>query len=165
MTHLSKQDRCKIENLLNARLSLKKIGKSLHKSHTTISREIKKHRTVDETSKRHRKNFCTLKNNCMKRTLCKAPPPTCKNRCSTCSYFSCNKLCCDFIEDYCDKLSKTPYVCNGCPDIVSNKMKVHYSSFFNSTKTIFLILFSINNSAKNYLLLNFLPIIPFKLSS
>ena len=78
MTHLTKQDRCKIENFLNAGLSLRKIGKSLHKSHTTISREIKKHRIVDETSKRHRKNFCSFKNNCMKRTLCKAPPPTCK---------------------------------------------------------------------------------------
>ena len=101
MTHLTKQDRCKIENFLNAGLSLRKIGKSLHKSHTTISREIKKHRIVDETSKRYRKNFCTFKNNCMKRTLCKAPPSTCKNRCSICSYFSCNNLCSSFIEDYC----------------------------------------------------------------
>ena len=126
MTHLTKQDRCKIENLLNAKLSLKKIGKSLHKSHTTMSREIKKHRIVDETSKRHRKNFCTFKNNCMKRTLCKAPPPTCKNRCSTCSYFSCNDLCSDFIEDYCDKLSKAPYVCNGCPDMKKCKKRKYF---------------------------------------
>ena len=126
MTHLTKQDRCKIENLLNARLSLKKIGKSLYKSHTTISREIKKHRIEDETSKRHRKNFCTLKNNCMKRTLCKAPPPTCKNRCSTCSYFSCNEMCSDFIEDSCNKLSKAPYVCNGCSEMKKCKKRKYF---------------------------------------
>jgi len=73
MTDLAKQDRWKIQNLLNTGLSLMKRDKSLHKSHTTISREIKKRRIVDEAGKKHRKNFCTLKNNCIKRTLCKAP--------------------------------------------------------------------------------------------
>ena len=126
MRHLTKQDRCKIENLLNAGVSIRKIGKSLHKSHTTVSREIKKHRTVDETSKRHRKNFCTFRSNCMKRSLCKVPPPTCKNRCSSCSYFSCNELCSDFIEDYCEKLSRAPYVCNGCCDMKKCKKRKYF---------------------------------------
>jgi len=40
MTHLTKQARCKIENLLNAKVSIKKLAKDLEKHHTTISREI-----------------------------------------------------------------------------------------------------------------------------
>ncbi len=126
MAHLTKQDRCKIENLLNAKLSLRKISEALDKSHTTVSREIKKHRVVDENSKRHRKNFCSLRKNCMKRTLCKAPPPTCKKRCSTCGYFSCNELCNEFIEDHCNKLSKSPYVCNGCSDMKKCKKRKYF---------------------------------------
>ncbi len=59
----------------------------------------------------------------MKRTLCKAPPSTCKNRCSTCKIFSCNTLCRGFIEDHCDKLSKSPYVCNGCSDLKNCKKR------------------------------------------
>ncbi len=66
MTHLTKQDRCKIENLLNAKVSIKKIGKDLKKHPTTISREIKKRRVVDEASKKSRKNFGTRKKDCMK---------------------------------------------------------------------------------------------------
>ena len=126
MSHLTKQDRCKLENLLIAKTSIKKISKVLQKSHTTISREIKKRRIIDEDSKKHRKNFCTFKKSCMKRTLCKAPPPTCQNRCSTCRYFSCNDLCSDFIEDHCDKLSRSPYVCNGCADLEKCKKRKYF---------------------------------------
>ena len=61
MAHLTKQDRCKIENLLNVRVSIKKISNDLEKSHSTISREVKKRRVVDEASKKPRKNFCSLK--------------------------------------------------------------------------------------------------------
>ena len=67
MTHLTKQDRCKIENLLNAKVSIKKIAKDVEKHHTTVSREIKKRRVVDEASKKSRKNFCTRKKDCIKR--------------------------------------------------------------------------------------------------
>jgi IS30 family transposase len=126
MPHLTKQDRCKIENLLNVKVSIKKIGKDLQKSHTTISREIKKRRIVDEASKQPRKNFCTLKKHCMKRTLCKVPPSTCQNRCSTCRYFSCNEICSVFIEDHCDRLSKSPYVCNGCADLKKCKKRKYF---------------------------------------
>ncbi len=126
MTHLTKQDRCKIENLLNAKVSIKKIAKDLEKHHTTISREIKKRRVVDEASKKSRKNFCTRKKDCMKRTLCKVPPPTCQNRCSTCRHFSCNDLCGEFVEDHCDRLSKSPYVCNGCPDLKKCKKREYF---------------------------------------
>lgn len=126
MTHLTKQDRCKIENMLNAKVFIKQIAQSLGKSHTTISREIQKHRTEDETNKKRIKNFCISKKICLKRTLCKAPPASCQNRCSTCKIFSCNKLCLDFIEEHCDKLQKSPYVCNGCLDIQKCKKRKYF---------------------------------------
>lgn len=126
MPHLTKQDRCKIENLLNAKVSIKKISKDLQKSHTTISREIKKRRVIDEASKKPRKNFCSHKKKCMKRSLCKVPPPTCQNRCCTCRYFACNEICNDFIEDHCDRLSKSPYVCNGCGELKKCKKRKYF---------------------------------------
>ncbi len=123
MSHLTKQERCIIENLLNAKISLQQIGVKVNKNHSTIAREIKKHRIEDENNKKRKKNFCTLSKSCMKRTLCKVPPPNCQNRCSTCRIFACNQLCKDFHEDHCYKLNKSPFVCNGCPELKTCKKR------------------------------------------
>jgi len=40
--------------------------------------------------------------------------PDCVRRCATCS--RCNRVCPDFQEEVCAKLSRAPYVCNGCKD-------------------------------------------------
>ena len=60
MAHLTKEDRLRIENMLNAGVSATEMSRNLGKSHTTISREIKKHRQPyhrrngDESSAEHK---------------------------------------------------------------------------------------------------------------
>ncbi len=127
MSHLKQQDRCKIENLLNAEESPRKIALLLGKNHSTISREIQKHRQEDEENRKRIKNFCSQKKQCVKKGLCKAPPSNCQARCSVCRNFSCNKLCLNFTEDICRKLEQSPYVCNGCKDLkICRKRKFFY---------------------------------------
>lgn len=93
--HLSYEDRCCIEKELNNGTSINKIATILNKNHSTILREIKKHKTF-------------LEANCWNGY--KNP---CKNR------HKCNKKFCDFNQpcyekETCPKLLKSPYICNSC---------------------------------------------------
>lgn len=117
MSHLTEQDRCKIQNLLNAGDLPREIAFKIGKNPSTIQREIRKHRHEDETNQKHIRNFCSQRKQCCKRSLCKLPPPNCPGRCSVCKIFSCNKLCSSFTEDSCEKLNRSPYVCNGCHEL------------------------------------------------
>ena len=59
MSHLTEQDRCRIENLLNAGLSPLAIARRENRAHSTIVRELRKHRKENEADRRQKKNFCT----------------------------------------------------------------------------------------------------------
>ena len=56
--HLTLEDRNYIEQALNQNMTFKEIGKFLSKDPTTISKEIKKHRTRKEASKFINGNIC-----------------------------------------------------------------------------------------------------------
>lgn len=101
--HLSLSDRFEIEKSLNNNLSFKKIASLLDKNCTTISREVRNHYIIKNSGSVGRKF-----NNCLFRK-------SCPNRGSKCNI----KNCSEFVEEKCEKLSKPPYVCNGC------KQKVH----------------------------------------
>ena len=64
MSHLTEQDRCRIENLLNAGLSPLAIARRENRAHSTIVRELRKHRKENEADRRQKKNFCTRKKSC-----------------------------------------------------------------------------------------------------
>ena len=51
MAHLTKEDRLRIENMLNAGVSATEMSRNLGKSHTTISREIRNIRHKQFTMK------------------------------------------------------------------------------------------------------------------
>ena len=112
--HLTKEDRFKIEQLLGGRVPLKKIAAELGKDRTTISREIRS-RIVES----NKGAACRITNRCVKRRTCTIvqlceDKPDCTRKCSTCK--SCNTVCNEFVEEVCQKLSRPPYVCNGCPE-------------------------------------------------
>ncbi len=118
MSHLTAHFRNKIENFLNAGLSLTAISRRLERNHSTISREVQKHREEDEENKRRKRNFCVRKNKCFAHKICKNPPGTCSSDlCKHCKLVSCNQICPGFTEDSCEKLEKAPYVCNGCKEM------------------------------------------------
>lgn len=108
--HLSLNDRILIEEALNEGKSFKQIAKLIGKDCSSIPKEIKKNfTTVFPSSWNNSKNICKNKQFCSYTHLCDI---NCNNKCNFCS--KCNSVCEDFVPDTCEKLSKPPYVCNGC---------------------------------------------------
>lgn len=98
--HLSFDDRLEIERCLKENLSFKQIGKNIGKDCTTISKEIKNHITFKNSGAVVRPFF-----DCVNRFNC--PHKTKGSRCNP-------KICEHYQKEICKKLSKPPYVCNGC---------------------------------------------------
>lgn len=117
MSHLDEQARCRIENLLNAGLSPLAIARQEHRAHSTIVRELRKHRKENEADRRQKKNFCTRKKSCFRKDICQYPPGNCPGRCSLCKIIECRSYCNSYEEDVCPKLERPPFVCNGCRDL------------------------------------------------
>ena len=80
MSHLTEQDRCLIENLLNAGLSPLAIARKENRAHSTIVRELRKHRKENESDRRQKKNYCTRKKSCFRKDVCQHPPGNCPGR-------------------------------------------------------------------------------------
>lgn len=116
--HMTAEDRLQIENRLKNGESLSKIAKALEKSTSTISREIQTRAMESEKGAPGRIiNRCIHKRECQKRDICPEFPcaqPRHHERCSYC--MKCNSVCMDFKEEFCPRLQKAPYVCNGCKD-------------------------------------------------
>ena len=126
MAHLTKQDRCKIENFLVAGVKPKEIARNLGKSHTTITREIRRHRQEEEPERRKSRNFCVFRAKCKENGLCQYPPPNCQRKCSSCRIIACNDRCLSFVEDECSKLKRSPFVCNGCGELKNCRRRKYF---------------------------------------
>lgn len=111
--HLLPEERSAIFNGLNKRDSFKQIGRDLGKDCTTISKEVRNHLVFRKTGAMGKPyNACANRNGCEHRLLCQGCR---KNRfCWSCK--DCNRVCPDFQEERCPRLSKPPYVCNGCSE-------------------------------------------------
>ena len=115
--HLTLESRIMIETKLNERQSFKAIGRFLNKDCTTISKEVKNHISF-EKSDAYGKSFndCLLafQRKCSAQNVC----PECASRnnrlCWSCG--KCSSSCILYEKYVCPKLSKPPYVCNGCKE-------------------------------------------------
>lgn len=113
MSHLTESDRLRIEHGLQIRMSFQQIAQELGKARATIQREVQEHRVTSTKGAPGRiTNRCIYRRNCDTWHLCEGR--RCHRRCSACAI--CNNVCPRFQEEICRKLSKTPYVCNGCTD-------------------------------------------------
>lgn len=129
--HMIMDNRVTIEKGLDARLSLRNIAAQLGKDPTTIAKEIKKHRTIQEHNHFNEpKNKCSLFGTCKKKDICGIYAPVCKRACRFCNH--CNSHCQDFIPRsyHCDKLDKAPFVCNGCEKKTSCRLD---KAFYRAT--------------------------------
>ena len=117
--HLTLEDRITIESQLKVKASLKSIATQLHKSPSSVSREIRSHlifRRVGAMNTNY--NACIHRNTCTKSHICTVCHSERKFKlCKRCSM--CNAFCKDFEVQICDKLLKPPYVCNGCNKRIS----------------------------------------------
>lgn len=121
--HMTLDDRITIEKGLEQHQSLRSIALALGKDPTTISKEIKKHRTLHEHNHFNEpRNKCTFFKDCKKKNICQTYSPVCKKMCRLCIH--CSSHCPDFIPRsyHCSKLDKAPFVCNGCAKKTSCRM-------------------------------------------
>lgn len=113
--HLTFEERIEIERQISLGSTIKAIAASLSKDPTTISKELKRgrspkpHNTFNEPP-----NRCALFSECTRRRVCDEGSSRCRKACRNCS--RCNAVCSDFVpRSYaCLKLSRAPFVCNGC---------------------------------------------------
>lgn len=121
--HLTLEDRNYIEQALNQGLSFKDIAKFLSKDPTTISKEVKKHRTRKEPNSfnNYPANVCTKRFNCSKKNVCGR---NCRIFCNKC--IRCNHYCKEFEESVCPSLTKAPFVCNACTSKCSCRLVKYY---------------------------------------
>ena len=118
--HLILDERYVIEHSLNENMSFKAIGKQILKGCTTVSKEVKSHIVFEKKGAPY-KPF----NDCLNRRHCSHHGYVCiscerhksRNKCSVCDH--CTTSCADYSKEECPKLSKAPYVCNGC-DMLNN---------------------------------------------
>ena len=114
--HLVLEDRITIQSDLHEGLSFKKIAAHISHDCTTVSSEIRNHLTIVDdmwpTNRKH--NRCIHYDDCKKRHICNFCQSTKNTLCKYCNQVACSKSCPDYKEKICDKLSKAPYVCNGC---------------------------------------------------
>lgn len=135
--HLTLEDRIYIENELNKGTSFKDIAKFLCKDPTTISKEVKAHRSSDWYHKGtfyNAKNFCVHRYHCKKTNACNKII-LCGVKCASCP--TCNQTCKDFEKERCNRLDKAPYVCNGCPKKINHCTVAHkytYNARFSNRK-------------------------------
>ena len=114
MSHLTLPERVLIENALHARKGLKEIARQVGHSHTTVKREVVKHAQESERGAKGRvTNRCVKRASCTRQFVCgSCLRPQTMRHCASCA--RCNSACPEFEELSCERLSRPPYVCNGC---------------------------------------------------
>lgn len=112
--HLSLGDRITIESMLKNKHNFREIADVLDKDPTTISKEVRSHLIFRRVGGMHiNYNNCMHRYTCTRNHLCNPCHSERKyKKCKSCSM--CNSFCPDFQKQVCEKLSKPPYVCNGC---------------------------------------------------
>lgn len=112
--HLTLDERNIIAQRLNEGCSFKAIANELGKNSTTISREVRFHLVFKKAGAPGRTfNACRHRFSCQERHICTdCPGRKTFSLCKNCKV--CNSVCKRFEPDICQKLSKAPYVCNGC---------------------------------------------------
>lgn len=106
--HLSLTERCMIEKYLTFGYNFKEISRVLKRDSTTISREIKKYRTIISSKNEKCINYMS----CLQRKIC--GNTQCMKPCKTCEMVSCIECCNQYLSYHCKKLDRAPYICNNC---------------------------------------------------
>lgn len=118
--HFTFEERCIIEEYLNKGESVHKIALKLEKPDSSIVREIKRNRYLTFKPKQEYCRFL-YEDKCLKQFRideCMPEGGSCRRSlCRGCEIMCNKERCNDFEPFICKRLRKSPFVCNGCPDI------------------------------------------------
>lgn len=121
--HLTLDDRVTIEISLREGDTFTDIGRELGKDPSTIAKEVKNHIQLSRSGSY---NPCAKRVNCsLMGVACKPCKHPYHGSCKRCNYKNCYEQCPEFIELTCRKLTKPPYVCNGCDTRQRCKLERH----------------------------------------
>ena len=112
--HLTLSQRIEIEKALVENKSFAEIGRMLKKDPSTISKEVRRHAQEKERPDAGYTNPpCVNRKNCKLTCLCEEQ---CGTLCKICKVPGkrCIYVCPNYQTAECEKLTKPPYVCNGC---------------------------------------------------
>ncbi len=130
--HLTLEQREFIEDALKNGMNFSQIARQLGFSPSTISREVKKHRTLvaakDKNIVWNKISLCVFRRSCSVIHLC----PSCKSTkyCKNCIQRDCSKICGSFKPLLCDKINHPPYVCNNC----NRKRTCYFEKYYYRAK-------------------------------
>ncbi len=122
MAHMTLDDRITIQECLDNNVPVSKIAKKIGKDCSTVIREIEKHRTFKGKRYIDAKAPCAKKATCEIRGLC--DKKYCYSPCKTCN--DCKNICPEYFPSECERLAKSPHVCNGCSKIISCTYEIYY---------------------------------------
>lgn len=126
-------DRIAIEFGLSSGKTFKQIAEKLHKSASSISREVKANREFIHGSF-FLGNDCRYARTCKKKNVC--GDKYCGTFCVRCRSYDCRDRCVSYKPYKCEKPEYPPYVCNHCPyrrDCFKNRYM--YSAKFAQAKS------------------------------
>lgn len=110
---LTEEDRLRIEDGLRCRKTVYAIAKELGRPARTVMREIRARATESFKGAAYRvSNRCVHKMDCRRKHICAHCLYDESRYCRFCRH--CNSKCGGFVEDFCGRLSRPPYVGNGC---------------------------------------------------
>lgn len=125
--HLTFDSRCTIQRELDNRNTFKGIALLLGKDNSTISKEVRKHICIEKKGA-FGKGFNDCRYNVSKEcnvySICNTCFSNTKKPCWSCG--KCTSFCVRYEKYVCPKLSKPPYVCNGCPDKTKCSLEKHF---------------------------------------
>lgn len=127
--HLTFTERTLIERYLALDYSLSYIAHRLHRSASTIIREVKNRRCFVSRFTQ-RPNDCIYYLNCLRKNLCETETKySCFGKCKLCTEYDCKVLCPHYVSEHCQFLDKAPFVCNFCKEEKSCKrIHAYYSA-------------------------------------
>lgn len=111
MKHLTYDERLQIQKALTLKCSFIEIASKVGKDRTTISREV---RAYAKYVGKPARSKCKFK--CIFEDQMKCPAPGCTKRVCSIACSRCAQYCDRYEPQTCKKLTRAPYVCNGCDD-------------------------------------------------
>ena len=126
-THITLDQRDTILIEIKKGTTLNEIAKKIGKDPTSISKEIRKHRYVKQIKRgdyiRSYCCICSKVRECKKTKICST---SCLYECRKCIVKDPTLICKDFVIKTCSRLTRFPYVCNGCQKTNSCRINHYY---------------------------------------
>lgn len=114
-THITLEQRDTILIEIKKGATLNEIAQKIGKDPTSVSKEIRKHRYIKESKRgdylRSYCCICSKVKECKKTKVCST---SCIYECKKCCVTDPTLICKDFVIKTCSRLTRFPYVCNGC---------------------------------------------------